>query len=448
VSQSDQTDFSASAIPSQVSLNENPLPEISEQHDPHDPYKALRYRDFRLFFLSVFLSAIGMQMVSVAIGWELYNRTNSALALGLVGLVQVLPVIILSLPAGYIADRANRKYVMLAAESLAVISAAGLAVLSLISGPLILFYACLFLSGISASFSAPVSSALLSQTIPESAYESAATWQSSSWQLASVAGPALGGLLIALFHRAAPVYFLDAVAVLIVIVSIALIQGKQPASQLRKGATLRSLLEGLDFLRQTQVMLAAITLDLFAVLLGGATTLMPIYARDILHVGPIGLGWLQAAPSIGAITMAFGLAHMPPFKKAGRILLLAVAGFGVATSIFGISHFFWLSLPMLVVLGALDNISVVMRGTLILTRTPEAMRGRVASVTSLFVAMSNQLGGFESGLAAQLLGPIVAVTAGGVGTVLVVLAVAAIWPEMRRLGTLSQHKQEATSLET
>ncbi|HEU5229841.1 MAG TPA: MFS transporter, partial [Ktedonobacteraceae bacterium] len=207
--------------------------------------------------------------------------------------------------------------------------------------------------------------------------------------------------------------------------------------------TLGSLVEGLRFLGQTQVMLAAITLDLFAVLLGGATALLPIYAKSILGVGPIGLGWLQAAGSLGAVGMALFLAHRPPFKKAGRTLLLAVTGFGVATIIFGLSHWFWLSFLMLCLLGAFDNISVVIRSTLLLVRTPDEMRGRVSAVSSLFIGTSNQLGGFESGLVAQIAGPVLSVVTGGIGTVLVVMLVAWIWPEMRRLRTLREAPQEA-----
>jgi MFS family permease len=203
-----------------------------------------------------------------------------------------------------------------------------------------------------------------------------------------------------------------------------------------------ALVGGVRFLGQTPVLLAAITLDLFAVLLGGAVTLLPIFAKDILHVGPFGLGWLQAASSLGAVGMALFLAQRPAFKRAGPTLLLAVAGFGVATIIFGLSHWFWLSFLMLFVLGGLDNISVVIRSTLVLVRAPDEMRGRVSAVSSLFVGTSNQLGGFESGVTAQLLGPIGSVALGGVGTILVVAAVALIWPEMRRLKTLREQVQQ------
>jgi MFS family permease len=431
-----QTDHSESAL----SSSNTPSPQLDPVAERHDPYRALRYRDFRLYFLAVFLSATGEQMLSVAIGWELYQRTNSALALGMVGLVQVLPVMALSLFTGSLADRVNRKRMMLGAQSVFVVGALGLTLLSSLQGPIWLMYGCLLLIGIAASFSGPVTSALLSQTIPESAYENAATWESSAWQLASVGGPALGGLLIALFRFATPVYMIDVVAISIVIVCISLLRADyRPRKRLENGAkvsTLRSLAEGLRFLRGTQVILAAITLDLFAVLLGGATTLMPIFARDILRVGPTGLGLLQAAPSVGALCMTLAMAHTPPFKKAGRALLLAVGAFGLVTCVFGISHVFWLSLLSLALLGAMDNVSVVIRSSLVLMRTPDEMRGRVASVNALFISMSNQLGGFESGMAAQLFGPLAAVVAGGLGTMLVVALVATFWPEMRHLGTL------------
>ncbi len=268
------------------------------------------------------------------------------------------------------------------------------------------------------------------------------TWRSSTGQLSSVLGPAAGGFLIGILHGAMWVYVLTGLAELVYVLMLVQIKAHHQQAHAAAGKTLQSLVEGLRFLAQTPVMLAAITLDLFAVLLGGATTLLPIFARDILHVGPIGLGWLQAASSVGAVAMALALAHRPAFTRAGRALLLAVAGFGVATIVFGLSHFFWLSFAMLFLLGALDNISVVIRSTLVLLRTPDHMRGRIGAVNSLFISTSNQLGGFESGLTAQLFGPVVAVVAGGIGTLLVVMLVACYWPEMRRLSTLREPTSE------
>ncbi len=400
----------------------------------------MRFRDFRFLLIGSFIVTVGDQMVNVAIGWELYERTGSALALGGIGLVQVIPIIVLSLPAGHLVDRFNRKHIVIAAQALLILASLGLMELSLTHGSLLLIYGCLLLIGIAVAFNSPASSTLIPQTVPESIFENAATWESSAWQLAAVLGPALGGFVIALFHSATLVYGLNAGTALTFAVLILMIRGERRVERSSEITTLGSLLEGLRFLRSTQVILAAITLDLFAVLLGGATSLLPIYAKDILHAGPTGLGWLRAAPSIGAVCISFFIAHAPPFKKAGRILLCSVAGFGIATFIFGVSRSFWLSLLMLLILGALDSISVIIRSTLLLTRTPDALRGRISAVNYIFVGASNELGGFESGLVAQLFGPIVAVAGGGIGTVLVVLFVALLWPEMRRLGALSEGK--------
>ena len=403
-----------------------------------DPYRALRFRDFRFLVVGTFVTSVGEQMVNVAIGWELYQRTGSALILGLVGLVQVFPLIVLSLPAGHFADRYNRKSLVIVAQIVLALASLGLTALSYVHGALVLVFACLLLIGMGAAFSSPATSALLPQTVPEYEFENAATWSSSSWQLASVLGPALGGFIIAFGHGTSLVYALNAGAALIYLVLIALLRSKQRTMPVSEGTTLSSLLEGVRFLWQTHIILAAITLDLFAVLLGGATTLLPIFAQSILHVGPTGFGWLRAAPSIGAVCVSIGIAHIPPFKKAGKTLLGVVAGFGLATIVFGLSRSFWLSLLMLFLLGGLDNVSVVIRSTLLLTRTPDVLRGRVSAVHSVFTGTSNELGGFESGLVAQLFGPIIAVVGGGIGTLLVVLCVALLWPEIRRLGKLSE----------
>jgi MFS family permease len=400
---------------------------------------ALHFRNFRLLLGGIFLTGFGQQMLTVAIGWELYNRTRSALVLGGVGLAQVIPLIVLFLPAGYAADRLNRKYLLACTEGISALATLGLAALSFQQGPLVAVYGCLMAMGAAQSFAGPAGSALVAQTLPEEFFENAMTWRSSISQVSWVLGPAAGGLLIGVFAGAGWVYVLSGVLFLIVVVLLLFTRVGPQKGPVAGGRKLGALVEGVRFLGRTQVMLAAITLDLFAVLLGGAVTLLPIFARDILHVGPFGLGWLQAASSLGAVAMALTLANRPAFKHAGRSLLLAVAGFGVATIIFGLSHWFWLSFLMLFALGGLDNVSVVVRSTLVLVRTPDEMRGRVSAVSSLFVGTSNQLGGFESGVAAQLLGPIGSVVFGGIGTIVVVALVAIIWPEMRRLGTLREN---------
>lgn len=408
----------------------------------HDGYVAFRFQDFRLLVTGRFIASLGNQMLSVAIGWELWLRTHDAFALGLIGLVQVIPVILLSLPAGHVADQYNRKKIVFITQIFFAACSLGLALLSFFQGPLLLIYLCLLGIGIARAFNDPATSTLLPQTVPPSAFASAATWSSSSWQLAAILGPALAGVIITLLNQPAVIYAFDAIAAIIFLILVALIKGR-PLALSPKTATLESLAEGLKFIRSTKIILAAITLDMFAVLLGGAVALLPVYATDILKVGPDGLGWMRAAPSIGALIVALAMAYLPPFKQAGKVLLLAVAGFGAATIIFGLSTSFWLSIAMLVLLGGLDNISVVIRSTLLLTLTPDEMRGRISAVNGIFIGASNELGSFESGLTAAIFGPILSVVAGGIGTILVVLAVAKIWPEMKDLKTL--HPPEPSS---
>jgi MFS family permease len=400
-----------------------------------DPYAALRFKDFRLLLTGRLITSFSSEMLSFAIGWELWLRTRSAFALGMVGLAQVIPVLLLSLVAGHVADQYNRKRIVLITQAFLAFCAVGLALISFFQGPIYLVYVCLVGIGTARAFNDPASSTLLPETIPPALFTSAATWNSSTWQFASIMGPAAAGIVVALSNNVTGIYVFDAFGAIIFAILLSLIKGRKlPLA--RRSATLESVAEGIKFMRETKVILAAITLDMFAVLFGGATALLPIYATDILKVGAPGLGLLRAAPSIGALIMAFALAHLPAMKHAGRTLLLAVTGFGLATIVFGLSTSIWLSVAMLALLGGLDNISVVIRSTLLLTFTPDEMRGRISSVNSIFIGMSNELGSFESGVAAAVLGPILAVVAGGVGTLLVVLAVARFWPEMRELKSL------------
>ncbi len=401
----------------------------------HDPYAPLSYADYRLLLTGRFITSFASEMFSFAIGWELWLRTQSAFALGMVGLVQVIPVILLSLPAGHVADQYNRRRIVILSEFFFALCAVGLAWLSFTKGPLTLIYLCLLGIGVARAFNEPASSTLLPQTIPPELFSRAATWNSSVWQFASITGPALAGLLVGFFNQVTFIYVFGAVAAITFCILIGFIKGRQLALA-EKSATLDSVKEGLRFMRDTKVILAAITLDMFAVLFGGAVALLPIYATDILNVGARGLGIMRAAPSIGALLMAFTIAHLPPMKNAGRTLLWAVTGFGIATIIFGLSKNFLLSVLMLAALGGLDNISVVIRSTLLLTQTPDEMRGRVSAVNSIFIGVSNEMGSFESGTVAGLFGPIFAVVSGGIGTILVVLAITRIFPEMVMLKTL------------
>ena len=317
----------------------------------------------------------------------------------------------------------------------------GLGWLSYTQGPIYWIYVLLLGIGIARAFNDPASSTLLPQTVPPHMFSNAATWSSSTWQLAAITGPAAAGILIGFFNTVTFIYVFDAMAAVVFCILVLMIKGRQLALA-QKSATWSSLKEGFRFMRNTKVILAAITLDMFAVLFGGAVALLPVYATDILQVGAQGLGILRAAPSIGALIMAFVIAHRPPMQNAGRTLLLAVAGFGVATIVFGLSTSFLLSVAMLLLLGALDNISVVIRGTLLLTQSPDEMRGRISSVNSIFIGVSNELGSFESGLAAAFFGPVIAVVAGGIGTIIVVLVVNRVWPEIGQLKTLSPPSNE------
>jgi MFS family permease len=411
---------------------------------PHDPYSSLRLRDFRFYLTGVQIANLGMRMQSVAVGWEIYERTRNPLALGLVGLVQVLPVILLALPAGHVADRHDRRRIVLAAQVVIALGALGLAVISAHHASVAALYGCLLVIGVARAFQQPARAALLPQVVPVAEFSNAVTWMSGGFQLASVIGPALGGLVIAMFHSAVLVYLLDATAALTFFILLALITVRKFVPE-TGAAGLRELLSGAVFVWRNKVILGSITLDLFAVLLGGATALLPMYAKDLLKVGPSGLGWMDAAPSLGALTMAFLIAYRPPMRKAGRAMLWSVAGFGLATIVFGVSRSFALSLGMLFLTGAFDNVSVVVRHTLVQLLTPDHMRGRVSAINGLFIGASNELGGFESGLTAHFFGPTVSVVSGGIGTIIVVAFAAIAWPTLRCYGRLTGEQPSAAA---
>ena len=398
----------------------------------HDPYAALRCREYLLYAIGNLFSAIASSMQAVAIGWELYDRTGSALALGWVGLVQAFPIVLFALPAGQLADRFDRRRLVVLGQGLTVLCSLGLAALSYTRGPVPAVYGLLFLSALARAVHWPASSALMPQLMPRAVFSNAVTWRSTAFQVASVAGPALGGLLIACYEKPAVVYAATAALTLVNCLLVSRIK-VQPVSRTSEPASVDSLLAGIGFVWRTKPVLAAITLDLFAVLLGGATALLPIYAKDILRVGPTGLGWLRAAPAFGAFVMAMVIAHRPPWPRPGRALLWAVAGFGLVMIGFGWSRWFWFSMVMLVVSGALDNISVVIRHSLVQLSTPDAMRGRVSAVNAVFISCSNELGEFESGFVAAGFGPVASAVSGGVGTILVVLVVSRVWPQIRHL---------------
>ena len=409
-------------------------------------YAVLRVPAFRRYVLGRFVASLGQQMLGVAVGWELYERTGSALALGLVGLAQIGPMVLLTLPAGQLADRRDRRTIILWAQWAVAASSLGLAVGSFTGAPVGLTHAWLTLSGTARAFLWPASGAFLPNLVSRPLLPTAVTWNSGLFQLSAALGPGLGGLALAVAGRAWPVYGFNVAAALLCaallagIKTPAVVGAASPAPAVSPGGrTTAGVSSGIAFVLRNPLILSTITLDLFAVLLGGATALLPVYCKDILRVGPEGLGALQAALPVGSVATALFLAHRPPLARAGRALLWAVAGFGLATVGFGFSRNYVVSWLMLFVCGALDNVSVVVRHTLVPLLTPDAMRGRVAAVNAIFIGASNELGSLESGLVASLFGPVAAVVSGGVGTVLVVLVAAVVWPELRRFGRLDDH---------
>jgi MFS family permease len=431
-----------------------------------DAYAAFRTPAYRSYAISSFVANLGRQMLGVALGFEIFQRTHSATALGLVGLMGALPIIFLSIPAGIAADRFNRKAIILCTQLLSALTSVGLTILALehvavpALGPLVtgthalywlaalcgeksgvvfeaaqpLMYGLLFINGISRAFGWAARSALFPNLVARSALSNAVMWNSSNFELTCVLGPALGGLAIAQINIPS-VYAIDATLALVGFLFILPIHAPQEIAESHPHP-LHDLFTGLRFVFENKIILATITLDLFAVLLGGAIALLPIFADKILGVGAVGLGWLRAAPSIGAVIMALVLAHRPPLQKAGNAMLLAVAGFGAATIVFGMSRNYALSFLALACTGACDNVSVVVRHTLVQLLTPDAMRGRVSAVNNIFIGSSNEVGAFESGVTAALFGPVLSVVGGGIGTILVVLATAWKWPQVRKIGPL------------
>ena len=405
---------------------------------PSSPYGVLKNRDFALYLAGRFIASFGQQMVTVAVGWELYERTRSALALGFVGLTQMAPMFAFTLPAGHLADNYDRKKIITAMMLVMSLASLGLALASWLAAPVGWIYACLLVSGAARTFVWPANSAFMPQLVSRANFSRAVTWQTGGFHLSAVAGPAAGGALIAATHSAAPVYLINAAASLICLSLVVILRATHSVAK-KEPMTARSLAVGFQFVFTNPVILGIITLDLFAVLLGGATSLLPVYARDILQVGPSGLGILQGALPVGSLLCSLFLAHSRPIQKAGRALLWSVTAFGLATIGFGLSKHFALSFAALFVCGLVDNVSVVIRQTLVQLLTPDEKRGRVSAVNSLFIGTSNELGGFESGLVAHLFGPVFSVVSGGVGTILVVLAVAWCWPKLRHYGRLDAH---------
>lgn len=425
----------------------------------HDAYAVLRIPDFRNFVTARFLGVMAIQLQAVIVGWQVYGITHDPLSLGLVGLFEILPNISVSLFAGYIADRTSRRKIIL--STFFVLTLCSIALLSCSTGifpalhnNVYAIYSIIFASGLARGFLGASVGAFLAQLVPKELYHNSAAWNSTAWQTAAVSGPVLGGLLygwsdriliftdsltgLALYsslqgNGAVIAYFTDFILMCLSL-SFFSRTGEKPVPESdRKESMFESIGAGFSFVMKNEIVLGAMSLDMFAVLFGGAVAVLPIFASDILKAGPDGLGMLRAAPAVGAALMAVFLAYHPPKKNAGRALLFAVAGFGVTIVLFGISQNFLLSIFFLALSGAFDCISVVLRSTIMQTFTPDEMRGRVSSVNSIFIGSSNELGAFESGVAAKFLGTVTSVIFGGCMTVAIAAGVALRSPVLRRL---------------
>jgi len=398
----------------------------------------LKIKDFRFFlFARVFLT-LGAQMQAVIVGWQVYDLTHNVLALGLIGLTEAIPSLTISLYGGHLADRKQRRSIVLFCQTGVFLAYLWLMTLSLpffashLKDSVWMIYVAVFISGLMRGLFVPSITAMIGTLVPRKFYGRSVAWVSSMWELSTLLGPALAGFLYAFYGAS----FTYGVAMSLVLFSIFWMLKVKPIQMISKGQqeTLKqSLGKGLNFVFKNQIVLGALSMDMLAVLFGGAVALLPVFAADILKVGPWGLGLMRAAPALGALIMAFSLTQRPIKNHAGLKLFAAVTCFGLAIIIFGLSKNFFLSLAMLFLSGMFDNVSVVIRGTIIQTMVPDNMRGRVASVNGMFIGSSNELGAFESGVAAAILGVVPAVIFGGTMTLVVVATTAWFAPKLRKL---------------
>lgn len=398
---------------------------------------AFSYPNFVAYTLARFFIVLSLEMQSVAVGWQVYEITKRPLDLGYVGLAQFLPGFVLFLFAGHAADLFDRRrLLMVCYGSFALCSALLLVISREAPRSVHLIYLVLLLLGVVRCFNWPASRALLPLLVPEEHFANAVAWNASTFQVATIAGPAIGGIAYAFFRGPEAVYVMAALTSVLAIAMTRRIQPR-PAARPEDAVSLRTVLAGFRFIWEKKLILGSISLDMFAVLLGGAVALLPIYAKEILQTGPWGLGLLRSAPGVGAALMAIVVAHWPIRRRAGMTMLLCVAGFGVLTIVFGISRSLMLSLAALFLLGASDMVSVIIRATLVQVATPDEMRGRVNAVDMLFIGVSNELGEFESGLTAQWFGTVPAVVLGGIGTLIIIAAWAWLFPELRKADQLT-----------
>jgi MFS family permease len=407
---------------------------------------AFTYPDFTRYQLARFVIVAALEMQAVAVGWQVYEITKRPLDLGLVGLAQFLPGIVLFLLSGHAADRLDRKKLLLVCYAgFAVCSALLLVIAWRATASVLPIYVVLLALGVVRAFNGPVSRAFLPQLVSEEHFPNAVTWNATTWQAATILGPSLGGFLYALAHGPSVVYAAAAASAGVAFF-LTVRMRPQARARPREEINLKTVFAGFSYIWRQKIILGSISLDMFAVLLGGAVALLPVYAREILHTGPWGLGVLRSAPGLGAAAMAIYLAHNPLRRRVGKTMLWCVAGFGVFTIVFGISHSLVMSLGALFLAGAFDMVSVIIRGTLVQLATPDEMRGRVNAVDMIFIGTSNELGQFESGLTASWFGTVPAVVLGGIGTLGVIALWAWIFPDLRNADQLSGKAAESADI--
>jgi MFS family permease len=409
----------------------------------HDPRAVLRLPDFRRFLAAHFTTTLGIQIQGVVVAWQMYLDTHDPLSLGLIGLAEALPNIAMSLFGGHVADRMDRRRLALISTVVLLACAIALALLAGLPGEAVHYrilgaYAVIAVSGVARAFLQPARTALAAAMIPRDLQSNAVAWRSTAWQLGAVIGPAMGGVLNAWIGSQGS-YLVDAALIAIALVALASVRFRAvPAAAGDGEPILESLKAGVRYLKGQQILLGAMTLDLFSVLFGGAVALLPIFAADILHVGAWGLGLLRSAPALGAVLMSLWLAYRPPMQRAGKALFRAIAAFALFTIAFGLSRNLWLSFGFLALSGAVDMVSVVVRSTLLQLLVPDHLMGRVTSVNAIFIGSSNEIGSFESGLTAKLFGAVPAVLLGGVLTLGVVGVTSRLAPELRAVGRLDE----------
>ena len=402
-----------------------------------DPYQALRFKEFNIFLMVRFALVLAWSMQFVVIEWQVYSLTKNPWSLGLIGLMEVIPAVGLALFAGHIVDQKEKRTLLIKCILAFLLISTGLFFITLpeyasLDSSLYVIYALVFCGGLVRAFISPTIFSLLALVVPRKAYTNAATWSSSTWQMASVLGPAIAGFAI---YKIGVHWSMSLIVVFALMALIALLNvEKKPIHNPKIGEPIfKSLKEGILFVKNEKVILGAITLDMIAVLFGGAVALLPVFAQDILEVGSKGFGFLRAAPAVGAFITMIISAYMPLNKNAGYKLLAAIFGFGVCIIVFGLSEVYWISILALFFSGVTDGISMAIRQTIMQLKTPDAMRGRVSSVESIFTGSSNELGAFESGLTAKLMGTVTAVVFGGCMTLITVVSTGIAFPKLRRL---------------